>query len=435
MGSVFSKAASKLKDIFSFSNRRTLYYANQTSYNPSDTRSRMSNRKNELGPIINQIAIDVASFTIVHSKVDDYGNYKETIQESPLNRLLTLEANIDQTAQHFKMDFVRTLLENDCAAIVPFKTDVDPFKNETFKVYAARVGTITSWMPEHVCVDIYNEKTGLHEEIVVPKRIAIIVENPLYSISKSPTGSLGRLLHKMALLDKADDRANSSRLDLIFQLPFSTRSEIKKEQAEKRRQELEDQLSSGKYGIGWIDASEKITQLNRPVENTLQEQVQTLRFQLYNELGMSEGIFNGTASPEERRNYYRKSIYPILEALTQDMERKWLSEKALTQKQSISYFRNELADLPIETLATVAANLITNRVLSANEVRSKMGYTQSDTAGAEALENPNLYHPNEDMPTHPEFTYDETVQEGALDGGQGYYDLESLRDLAISDIL
>lgn len=435
MDSVFSKAASKLKDIFSFSNRRTLYYANQSSYNPSDTRSRMSNRKNELGPIINQIAIDVASFTIVHSKVDDDGNYKETVKDSSLNRLLTLEANIDQTAQHFKMDFVRTLLENDCAAIVPFKTDVDPFKNETFKVYAARVGAITSWMPEHVCVDIYNEKTGLHEGIVVPKRIAIIVENPLYSISKSPTGSLGRLLHKMALLDKADDRANSSRLDLIFQLPFSTRSELKKEQAEKRRQELEDQLSSGKYGIGYIDASEKITQLNRPVENTLQEQVQTLRLQMYNELGMSEGIFNGTASPEERRNYYRKSIYPILEALRQDITRKWLSEKARSQKQSISYFRNELADLPVETLATVATNLITARVLAANEVRSKMGYTQSDTVGAGALENPNLYHPEDSIQTPPEFTYDETAWDGTQTGDQPQYDLESLKDLAISDIL
>lgn len=435
MGSVFSKAASKLKDIFSFGNRHSLYYANQSSYNPSDSRSRMSNRKNELGPIINQIAIDVASFTIVHSKVDDDGNYRETIKDSPLNRLLLLEANIDQTAQHFKMDFVRTLLENDCAAIIPFKTDENPFTNETFKVHSARVGTITSWMPEHVRVDIYNEKTGTHDEIVVPKRIAIIVENPLYSISKSPTGSLGRLLHKMSLLDKADDRANSSRLDLIFQLPFSTRSDVKREQAEKRRQELEDQLSSGKYGIGYIDASEKITQLNRPVENTLQEQVQSLRLQLYNELGMSEGIFNGTATPEERRNYYRKSIQPILEALTQDMNRKWLSEEARTQNQSISYFRNELTDLPIETLATVAMNLISNRVLSVNEVRSKMGYTQAETVEAEALENPNLYHPNDEMRSNPEFTNDETVDGSTQDGDQTYDTLESLKDLEISDIL
>lgn len=367
-----------------------------TYYRPDRTQLSYGNDRSIITAIYNRIAIDVANVDIRHVRLDENDNYKETIDDS-LNNCLTLDTNLDQTARAFKQDLVVSLCDEGCVAVVPTDTDVSPYDTSSYDILTMRVGKIVEWFPREVKVELYNENTGKKQQIICKKENVAIIENPFYSIMNEPNSVLRRLLRKLVLLDAVDEQSSAGKLDLIIQLPYTIRNETRKKQAEERRENIEKQLAGSKYGIAYADATEHITQLNRPIENNLMKQIEYLTGLLYSQLGISETILNGTADEQTMLNYYNTTIEPILAAIVDEFKRKFLTKTARTQKQSIMFFRGAFKLTPIKNIAEVADKLITNQVLSSNEVRGIIGYKPSDDPKANELINPNI-NPKEEQP-------------------------------------
>lgn len=367
----------------------TTYEYGGSYYRPDRTQLSYGNDKTIITAIYNKIAIDVSQISIRHVNVDDNRQYKED-RTSGLNNILTLDANLDQTGKAFIQDIVISMFDEGCIAVVPIDVDVDPENTDGYDILTARTGKIVEWFPHQVKVEVYNENTGKKEQIMCWKKNVAIIENPFYSVMNEPNSVLRRLIRKLALLDIVDEQSSAGKLDLIIQLPYTIKNETRKKQAEERRESIEKQLAGTKYGIAYADATERITQLNRPVENNLMKQIEYLTNLLYSQLGISETIINGTADEQSMLNYFSSTIEPILSAIVDEFQRKFLSKTARTRGQAIMYFREPFKLAPINKIAEVADKFITNQVLSSNEIRGVIGYKPSEDPKADELINPNI---------------------------------------------
>ena len=366
------------------------------SSRPDKHRLTRGNERSIVNAVYNRIAIDAASIKMVHAKLDENDHYVETIK-SGLNYCLNTEANIDQTGRAFMQDVVMSMMDEGCVAIVPVDATIDPKKSASFEVKTLRTAKIIQWFPRHVRVRIYNDRVGRYEEIVVPKSTTAIIENPLYSVMNEPNSTLNRLIRKLNLLDAVDEQSSSGKLDLIIQLPYVVKTDSRRAQAEQRRKDIEMQLSSSKYGIAYTDGTEKITQLNRAVENNLLKQVEYLTSMLYSQLGMTEDILKGTADEKAMLNYQTRTIEPILSAIADELERKFISKTARTQLQAVMFFRDPFRLVPVNDMAEIVDKFTRNEILSSNEVRAILGYKPSDDPRADELRNKNLNDPNAGM--------------------------------------
>lgn len=359
------------------------------SYRADRTRLRYTNERSLISSIYTRLGIDVASIDIRHVRLDDEDRYSEDVK-SGLNECLTVEANIDQAARAFRLDIALTLFDEGVAAIVPIDTTLDPTKSGSFDIKTMRVGRIVAWFPQHVKVSVYNEKKGLREDIILEKRFVAIVENPLFSVMNEPNSTLQRLIRKLNLLDVVDEQSSSGKLDIIIQLPYVIKSEARRQQAEQRRQDIEFQLKGSQYGIAYTDGTEKITQLNRPAENNLLKQVEYLVTMLYGQLGLTEGVMNGTADEATMLNYYRRTIEPVVNAMVEAMRRSFLTKTARSQGQSIMPFRDPFRFVPLSDFAEVADKLARNEIATSNELRQAMGMRPSKDPKADKLINSNM---------------------------------------------
>lgn len=361
--------------------------------------------------IYTRISIDASSFDIRHVRLDEEGRYKEDVN-SYLNECLTLDPNIDQTARAFFQDAAYTLCEKGVIAITPIDTTVDPNNSASFDILSMRVGTVVAWYPQHVRVSIYNDRTGRREEIVVAKSSVAIVENPFYSVMNEPNSTLQRLTRKLTILDAVDEQSGSGKLDIIIQLPYVIKSEARKQQADRRRKDIEDQLRGSQFGIAYTDGTERITQLNRPAENNLLKQVEYLTEMLYGQLGLTPAIFNGTADEAAMLNYYNRTIEPILDAIVKGMKRSFLSKTARTQKQSIEFFRDPFKLVPVTEFAKIADTFTRNEIATSNEIRTKMGWRPAKDPKANELRNSNISAPKETTKPVAETTEKGEIQNG-----------------------
>lgn len=351
---------------------------------------RTTSAKAVVAKIYNRIALDVAAVSIVHAKTDADGNYLETVK-SGLNECLTLSANIDQTGMAFIKDAVQSMFDEGVVALVPIITNYDPTgRSDSYDIENMRVGRIVAWYPAAVDVEVYNETTGQHQVINLPKKAVAIIENPFYSVMNEPNSTLQSLLRTIRKLDAWNDQNASGKLDLIIQLPYVIKSEQRRKEADKRRKDLEDQMTGSQLGIGYIDGTEKVVQLNRSLENNLWTQVKELTTQLYNELGLTEGVIDGSADEQASINYYYHTISPICSAICDEMKRKFLSKTARTQGQSILFFRDPFKLVPVAQLADIGDKFRRNEIMTSNELRSKLGLKPIQTEDAESLRNPNL---------------------------------------------
>lgn len=358
-------------------------------FRPDRRRSYISNERSIISSIYTRLSLDVAGVDIRHVRVDDDDRYLNDI-DSGLNTCLTLEANIDQGARHFRQDVASTLFDRGVIAIVPVDTTIDPSVSGSFDIQSLRVGEIVDWFPEHVSVNLFNEAKGIREQITLAKKFVAIVENPFYSIMNEPNSTLRRLIHKLNLLDVIDEQSSSGKLDLIIQLPYVIKSDARRDQAEKRRKAIEDQLQGSKYGIAYTDGTEKVTQLNRPAENNLMGQIEYLMKLLYSQLGLTEEILNGTADEKTMLNYNQRTIKPILDSIVEAMRRTFLTKTARSQKQTISYYRDPFELVPMEQLAEIADKFTRNEILTANEIRQGIGFKPSKDPKADKLVNSNM---------------------------------------------
>ncbi len=368
-----------------------------TTYREDKTRLRLGSERTIIASIYNRIAVDVAAINLQHCRVDRNGKYLEPI-ESELNQCLRLSANIDQTAREFMIDGVLSLLDEGQIAVVPVDTTTDITNNNSYDILSLRVGRITQWHPEHVRIDLYNDRTGRHEEITLPKAVVAIIENPFYEVMNKPNSTLFRLRTKLALLDATDDKQNSDKLNIIIQMPYGLKGTNREDRAKKRIKEVEAQLVDSKYGIAYMDATEKIVQLGHPIENKLLEQIEYLTNQLYAQLGLTPAVFDGTADEKEMIQYYNRTLEPILAAFVDEFNRKFLTRTARSQGQAISYFRDPFRLAPVETLAAIADSFTANEIVSSNEFRAVLGFQPSDDPRADALINKNI-NPIADDPT------------------------------------
>lgn len=366
------------------------------SYQSFRTRLRNGNEKSIVSSVFTRIAIDCSQIDIRHVKLDENGRYLSEIN-SGLNNCLTLEANIDQTGRQLKKDIVMSLLDEGVVAIVPTDTKLDPTTNGSIDIEKLRTGKIVEWYPEHVRVNLYNEKTGRHEDVTLPKSIVAIVENPLYEIINQPNSTLQRLIRKLNLLDVIDEQSGAGKLDMIIQLPYVIKSDARREQAEKRRKDIEMQLAGSKYGIAYTDGTEKITQLNRSVDNNLMNQIEYLTNMLYSQLGITQTVMDGTADEKVMLNYYNRSIEPIVAAITDEFKRKFLTKTARTQKQSIKYFRDPFNLVPVNDIAEIADKFTRNEILTSNEIRQIIGMKPSSDPKADELVNSNISQSNAEV--------------------------------------
>lgn len=374
-------------------------YGASNSYRPDRPKISFRNEKTIVNAIFNRIAVDCASADILHARLDPNGRFIEEM-DSGLNYCLRQEANIDQTGRAFILDAVITMLDEGVVALVPVETNLNP-KTSSFDILNMRVGKIVQWYPQHVRIDLYNEGTGLHEQITLPKKVVAIVENPFYSVMNEPNSTLQRLSRKLALLDVIDEQSSSGKLDLIIQLPYTIKSELRRRQAEERRKDIEQQLTNTKYGIAYTDGTEKITQLNRSVENNLLKQVEYLTDLLFSQLGITKEILSGMADEKTQLNYSNGIISVILTAFTDEMKRKFLTKTARTQRQSILFFKDPFKLVPISQIAEIADKFTRNEVLSSNEIRQIVGFKPVDDPRADELSNKNLNKPNA-ISTSPE---------------------------------
>lgn len=363
-----------------------------SAQNPSRVRLSSGSEKSIVSTVTNRIAMDVASFDFQHVRVDADGRYLETIND-PLNQCLTIEANKDQTGRVFIQDIVMSMFDEGCVAIIPIETSIDPIITDSYNIWAFRTGKVLEWAPNHVRVEVYDDRTGRKERLVLPKNVVGIIENPLYAIMNEPNSTLQRLKRKLSLLDVTDEKTSTGKLDLIIQLPYTVKSETRQLQAEERVKAITRQLQGSLYGIAYADATEKITQLNRPVENNLLSQIQYLTNLFYNQLGMSESIFTGKATEQELRNYYDRSVEPIVTAVVDEIKRKFLTKTARTQGHSIMGFRDVFRLVPATELANVADVFSRNAILSANELRQIIGRKPSKDPQSDELSNKNMPEP------------------------------------------
>lgn len=377
---------------------------------PDRRRRRYFADKSIVTAIENRIAIDVAAVGINHVRVDQNGRYKETIK-SGTNSVFSLEANADQTGRAFVQDIVQSMFDEGVVAVIPVDTNLNPIQTGGFDVLTARVGRITQWRPAHIVCEVYNEKTGQKQEIMVPKKIALIIENPLYSVMNEPNSVLQRLIRKLNLMDSIDEQTSAGKLDLIIQLPYVIKSEARRQQAETRRKEIEAQLAGSKYGIAYTDGTEKVTQLNRSLENNLLSQIEYLTKTLYSQLGFTEEVFNGTADEKTMLNYNNRTVEPILSAIVDEAKRKWLTKTARSQGQSFMFFRDPFKLVPVEKIADIADKFTRNEILSSNELRGIVGFRPVDDPKADELRNSNLnQQPGQEFPLSEDGTVSTTDQ-------------------------
>ena len=380
------------------------------SYRPDRIRFTRGSERTIVNSIYNRIAMDAAAIDIKHVRLDDDDRYIETI-DSGLNECLSLEANIDQTGRAFVQDVVMSMLDEGAVAIVPVDTMGDPYLG-AYNIETMRTGKIVQWYPSHVRVSVYNDRTGNKEEITVAKRSVAIVENPLYSVMNEPNSTLQRLIRKLSLLDAVDEQSSAGKLDLIVQLPYIIKTEARRNQAEQRRKDIETQLAGSKYGIAYTDGTEKITQLNRPIENNLMKQIEYLTSMLFSQLGLTQGILDGSADEKTMLNYYNRTIEPIMSAIADEMKRKFLTKTARSQHQSIEFFRDPFKLTPVSDLAEIADKMTRNEIMTSNEIRQVIGMKPSDDPEADELRNKNLNKSNEQIQNgNPDEEYEEYEDE------------------------
>lgn len=358
-------------------------------YRPDRMRYTRGNERSIVTAVYNRIAMDVAAVNLKHIRLDENDRYKETI-DSGLNNCLSVEANLDQTGRAFIQDLVASMLDEGCVAAVPTDADDEPEDSGNFKVYTLRTGKILEWYPRYVKVEVYNEQEGQRQQIIIPKSTVPLIENPMYSVMNEPNSIYQRLVRKLTLLDVVDEQTSSGKLDLIIQLPYIIKTEARREQAEKRRKDIEKQLSEGKYGIAYTDGTERITQLNRPVENNLMKQIEYLTSMFFSQLGITQSILDGTADEKTMLNYYNRTIEPILSAIADEMKRKFLTPTARSQKQTIAYFRDPFKLVSVNDIAEIADKFTRNEIMTSNEIRQVIGMKPSSDPNADVLRNKNL---------------------------------------------
>lgn len=369
-------------------------FYNSLSYGGSginESRSRLSggNSKVIINSIYTRISTDVAAVSFDHARLDESGRYKESMKSS-LNECLKVSANIDETGRAFIQDIVLSMLDEGYVAVVPVETTLNPYMTDSYDITNMRTGKILDWYPEHVRVRVYNEKTGLKEDLLLPKKNIAIIENPFYSVMNEPNSTMQRLIRKLNLLDTIDEATSGSKLNLIVQLPYIIKTDERRAQAEKRRNEIEDQLANSKYGIAYTDGTEKITQLNRSLENDLLDQIKYLTDTLYSQLGMPASVFDGTADEQTMLNYQNRTIEPIVSAIVNEFNRKFLTKTARTRGQSIVFFNDPFRLVPITKMSEIADKFTRNEILSSNEIRQIIGYKPVDNVKADELRNKNL---------------------------------------------
>ena len=368
---------------------KIIYNEPSYSYRPDRPRLSRGNERSIITAIYNRIAIDCASIDIKHVRLDENGNYVEEIK-SGLNNILTTEANIDQTGRSFIQDVVMSMFDEGCVALIPIDTTTNPTKTDSYEIITMRTGKIIQWYPHYVKVRLYNDNTGRYEDLTLRKTEVGIVENPLYPVMNEPNSTMQRLIRKLNLLDYIDEQNSSGKLDLIIQLPYVIKSESKQQQAKKRLNEIEMQLTGSKYGIAYIDGTERVTQLNRAVENNLLSQIEYLTSMLYGQLGLTDEVIKGTANDTTMLNYYDRTVEPILSAVAEEIKRKFLSKTARTQRQSVEFYRNPFNLVPVSQIAEIADKFTRNEILSSNEIRSIIAFKPSDDPKANELRNSNI---------------------------------------------
>lgn len=382
-----------LKHAFNlFSNKNPTYrptYGSSYGIRPDRSRFTRGSERTIVTSVCNRIAIDASAIDIKHVKLDKDGRYEEDIN-SALNNCFTVEANVDQAARAFFLDVVISMLDEGCVAVVPVETTFDPQITNSYDILSMRTGKIVEWFPRDVTVRLYNDNTGMYEDITLPKSNIAIIENPLYAVMNEPNSTMQRLIRKLSLMDIIDEESSSGKLDLIIQLPYLVKSEAKKKQAEDRRIQIEEQLKGSKYGIAYIDGTEHITQLNRSVDNNLMQQVEYLTNLLYSQLGITQGILDGTADENAMNNYYTRTVEPIVDAIVQEFIRKFLTKTARTQRQSIMYFRDPFKLIPVNQVSEMADKFTRNEILTSNEFRQIVGRKPSKDPAADELRNKNL---------------------------------------------
>ena len=391
-------------------------------YRPDRPRLTRGNERSIVTAVYNRIALDVSDIDIRHVRLDENGRYIEDI-DSGLNNCLTVEANIDQTGKTFIQDVVMSMLDEGCVAIVPVDTTLNPKVTGSYDINSMRTGKIIQWYPQHVKVNLYNDKTGRKEEVTLPKSMVAIVENPLYAVMNEPNSTLQRLIRKLNLLDYVDEQTGAGKLDLIIQLPYVIKSNARRQQAEDRRADIERQLKDSKYGIAYTDGTERITQLNRPVENNLMKQIEYLTSMLYSQLGINQTVLDGTADEKTMLNYTNRSIGPIISAIVDEMKRKFLTKTARSQMQSIRYFKDPFKLVPVNEIAEISDKLTRNEIASSNEIRQIIGWKPSQDPAADELRNKNLNQQSPDMMAPEDQMYEDPA---AYE--EGYEDPEAYDD-------
>ena len=377
-----------------------------SSYKPDRRRLLYGHDRSIVTAVYNRIAVDVSDINVEHVRLDQNGRYVETIK-SGLNNCLTLDANTDQTGRAFMQDVVMSMFDEGCVAVVPVDTSVNPMNTGSYDILTLRTGKVLEWFPTSVKIRLYNERTGKKEELTLPKKMVALIENPFYAIMNEPNSTLQRLSRTLSNLDVVNEQTSSGKMDLIIQLPYVVKNPLRQEQAEKRRKDIEAQLTNSKYGIAYIDGTERITQLNRSVENQLWQQAKDLQDRLYNQLGLTQNVFDGTADEKTMLNYYNRTIDPILSAITEEMMRKFLTKTARTQGQAIKYFFDPFRLVPVSDMAEIADKFTRNEIATANEIRSEIGWKPSQEPSADELRNKNM--PIEDTST----VEGEEIQNGA----------------------
>ena len=369
-----------------------------SSHTISPTRPRFTrgNERTIVTSVYNRIAIDASTMDVMHVRLDDEGRFKEPIK-SNLNNCLTVEANIDQTSRAFMLDVVISLLDEGCVAVVPVKTTLNPNNTESYDIEELRTGRIMEWFPKHVLVRLYNDETGMYQDVTLPKSQVAIIENPLYTIMNEPNSTMQRLIHKLSLLDIIDEESSSGKMDLIIQLPYIIKNDTKRSQAEERRKQIEDQLRGSRYGVAYIDGTEKVTQLNRSVENNILKQVEYLTNLLYSQLGLTQTIMDGTADENAMNNYYNRTVEPVVSAIVDEFHRKFLTKTARTQGQAIMFFRDPFKLMSVTNIADTADKFTRNELLSSNEFRQIIGRKPSTDPKADMLLNKNISHAPEEL--------------------------------------
>lgn len=420
-------------------------YGYGTSYKPDRRYRSLQSSRTIVASIQNRIAMDVAAIDMMHVKLDSAGRFKEVVDDG-LNQCLTVEANVDQTGRAFIQDVVMSMFDEGVVAIVPTNAEVNATRDQILDVYSMRTGRIVSWYPKHVKIETYNEDTGKREMIVMPKSMVAIIENPLYSIMNEPNSTLQRLMRTISRLDMLNEQNSSGKLDLIIQLPYVIKSEERRKQANARRQDIVDQLTDSKYGIAYTDGTERITQLNRSLDNNLWQQVTELTNQLYNELGLTTSIFDGTANEQTMINYNNRTIEPICAVIAEEMIRKFLTKTARSQKESVKYFRDPFKLVPVSQLAEIADKFTRNEILSSNEIRAEVGFKPSEDPRADQLINSNLNTSDEQLAANPDLArgapvseegeLEEEYEDGGTEDEDGEYDdlMRQIQSLSHSEV-